>query len=102
MGLLCPSLARPPADGRFSSSSTACCGVKVARLLARQEVEVDSLAFIVLSALDLESDAYSFPYVARWAGGDVKVVAETGTRVVSCTEAILDQLESVGLTTSPA
>jgi DNA primase len=69
---------------------------------ARQEVEVESVAFIVLSALNLQSGSYSFPYVARWAGGDTKLLAETGTRVVSCAGSILKQLEAANLTVSPA
>ncbi|MBA2313410.1 MAG: hypothetical protein H0V97_11525 [Actinobacteria bacterium] len=61
---------------------------------SRQEVEVESVAFIVLSALGLDSASYSFPYVARWAGGDPKVITETGARVVSCARSILEQLET--------
>ncbi len=69
---------------------------------SRQEVEVESVAFIVLDALGMNSDSYSFPYVARWAGGDMEVIAETGARVVSCAKSILDQLATVDLTASPA
>jgi antirestriction protein ArdC len=69
---------------------------------SRQEIEVESVAFIVLDALGMNSDSYSFPYVARWTGGDVQVIAETGARVVSCAKSILDQLETADLTTSPA
>ncbi|MGH9197348.1 MAG: ArdC family protein, partial [Acidimicrobiia bacterium] len=68
-------------------------GDGLARDRSRQEIEVESVAFIVLSALDLDSGSYSFPYVARWAGGDVKVIAETGTRVVGCAKSILQHLE---------
>lgn len=66
------------------------------------EVEVESIAFVVQNALGEDSAAYSFPYVARWASGDLKLIAETGSRVVACASEILTHLEDWGLTTSPA
>lgn len=69
---------------------------------SHQEVEVESVAFVVLDALGMSSDSYSFPYVARWAGGDVQVIAETGARVMSCAKSILERLGAADLTTSPA
>ena len=56
---------------------------------SRQEVEVESVAYVVLQALGLSSDEYSFPYVARWAEGDVEKVKETGERVLECAKGIL-------------
>jgi hypothetical protein len=44
------------------------------------EVEVESVAFIVLDALGLASDGYSFPYVAQWAGGDVEMLNRSRRR----------------------
>ena len=32
------------------------------------------VAYLVCRELGLETDAYTFPYVATWAGGEVKVV----------------------------
>lgn len=53
------------------------------------EVEVESVAFVVLDALGMASDDYSFPYVARWSGGDIDIMKETGERVMSCGRTIL-------------
>jgi antirestriction protein ArdC len=59
---------------------------------ARREVEAESVAYIVCRALGLETADYSFGYVAGWSGGDVKVVQETGTRVMAVASQILDAL----------
>jgi hypothetical protein len=59
----------------------------------REEVEVESVAFVVLDALGLASDDYSFPYVARWANGDVEILRQTAERVVSCASRILGGLQ---------
>jgi hypothetical protein len=50
----------------------------------------------------MNSDFYSFPYVVRWTGGDVEVIAETEARVVWCAKSILEHLETADLTASPA
>jgi antirestriction protein ArdC len=55
----------------------------------RQEVEVESTAFVVLAALQLASDDYSFPYVARWSDGEIEVVKSTADKAVSCASRIL-------------
>ena len=60
------------------------------------EVEVESVAFIVLDAVGLASDDYSFPYVARWASGDLEVVKATAGRVVDCASRILAGVEREG------
>ncbi len=57
------------------------------------EVEAESVAFVVCSSLGLDSSDYSFPYVARWGGGDSEVVAATAHRVIA---AAGDILASVG------
>ena len=53
------------------------------------EVEVESVAFIVLDALGLSSDDYSFPYVARWSNGDIQLVKASAERVIACAKAIV-------------
>ena len=58
-----------------------------------QEVEVESVAFVVLDALGIASDDYSFPYVARWSNGDVDVIREAASCVTSCASMILKSLE---------
>ena len=57
------------------------------------EVEAESVAFVVSSVLGLNTSDYSFPYVARWSGGDAELVAATAERVIA---AARDLLASVG------
>jgi hypothetical protein len=54
-----------------------------------QEIEVESVAFIVLDALGLKSDDYSFPYVARWSRGDLDAIKGSADRAITCSRAIL-------------
>jgi hypothetical protein len=56
------------------------------------EVEVESVAFIVLDALGLASDTYSFPYVARWSTGDVELVKSSAEKVVAFAKQVLAPL----------
>lgn len=58
------------------------------------EVEAESVAYLVCQAAGLASDGYSFPYVARWAGGKAEVVRETAERVLGAARAILAALEA--------
>jgi hypothetical protein len=69
----------------------------------RAEVEAESVAFVTLSALGVDTDDYSFPYVSGWATAadgttPVDVVKQTGQRVQKAAAAILDKLpiETVG------
>ncbi len=57
------------------------------------EVEVESVAFVVCNAIGLETGEYSFPYVTRWAEGDVQRVKETAQRVTECASGMLARLE---------
>jgi hypothetical protein len=54
------------------------------------EVEAESVAFVVCSSLGLDTSDYSFPYVARWGGGDAEVVAATAERVIGAARDILN------------
>ena len=56
------------------------------------EVEAESIAYIVCAYLGIESDSYSFPYVARWSDGDMNLVRTTADRVVSRSHEIITQL----------
>lgn len=56
---------------------------------ARQEVEVESVAFVVLDALGLASNDYSFPYVTRWSHGDLDLVKQSAERAISCATQVL-------------
>jgi N-terminal domain of anti-restriction factor ArdC/IrrE N-terminal-like domain len=58
----------------------------------RMEVEADSVAYLVASALGVDGSSYSFPYVATWSKGDPKVVMEVGDRVSKAARQILDTL----------
>jgi hypothetical protein len=55
-----------------------------------KEVEAESVAYVVASVHGMTTDAYSFPYVALWAGeGGLKAVAETQARVAQAAKAII-------------
>ena len=53
------------------------------------EVEVESVAFVVLDALNVATGDYSFPYVAQWSSGDADLVRKSADRVISCARSIL-------------
>lgn len=57
------------------------------------EVEVESVAFIVLDALGLDSSGYSFNYVARWSNGDPELVKAAAERGTTAANTILDVLD---------
>lgn len=59
---------------------------------ARQEIEAESVAYIVLGANGIEADAYSFGYVASWSDGDTDLVRTTSERVLTCARTVLDRL----------
>lgn len=55
-----------------------------------KEVEAESVAFIVARAHGMPTDAYSFAYVAAWAGEDHDtVLAKTAQRVAACARVII-------------
>jgi antirestriction protein ArdC len=57
------------------------------------ELEAESIAFVVLDALGIASDDYSFAYVASWAGGGDQAIAairESGSRIARAARQILD------------
>ncbi len=70
-------------------------GNELARSREIQEVEVESVAYIVCDALGLDTGDYSFAYVARWSDGSSDLVKETGERVVECARTILCSLSDV-------
>jgi len=61
----------------------------------RCECEAESTAYLVCSELGLASDSYSFPYVASWAKGDMKVVTAAADKVLSCADEIIRALDQV-------
>ena len=44
------------------------------------EVEAESVAYVVATAAGLATDAYSLPYVAQWAEGNVNAIKATASR----------------------
>jgi hypothetical protein len=55
-----------------------------------KEVEAESVAFIVAAAHGMQTDDYSFPYIATWAGDEgPKAVAATQSRVAQAASAII-------------
>jgi antirestriction protein ArdC len=58
------------------------------------EIEAESVAYLVCGSTGLASDAYSFGYVATWAGGDTDAIRATAERVTTCAARILDALDT--------
>jgi hypothetical protein len=60
-----------------------------------REVEAESVAYVVCSALGLDSSSYSFPYVSHWAQGEsaAKLVQQSGERIAKTARTILEALE---------
>jgi antirestriction protein ArdC len=63
---------------------------------ALAELEAESVAFIVADGLDIQSDAWSFGYVASWSGGGEEAIAAiktAGTRIQRTADRILSALQ---------
>jgi len=63
---------------------------------ALKELEAESVAYVVCSELDIDSSAYSFGYLAGWAGGGEeasKAISASAQRINQAARAILDALE---------
>jgi len=63
---------------------------------ALAELEAESVAFIVADGLDIQSDAWSFGYVASWSGGGEEAIAAikaAGTRIQRTAGRILSALQ---------
>lgn len=58
----------------------------------RIEVEAESVAFMVCTEAGMPAGSYSLPYVAEWADGDSKIIADTAGRVITAARAITDAL----------
>ena len=69
---------------------------------ARAEVEAESVAYLVAAAHGLDSNDYSVPYVAGWAGGATGLVLESAERVLSTASRILHQAPPAGSPSAPA
>lgn len=60
----------------------------------RAETEAESSAYVVLSALGVDSGGYSAPYVSSWAGTDMAMVSATAQTVVKVARKILAGIEA--------
>jgi Zn-dependent peptidase ImmA (M78 family) len=58
-----------------------------------REVEAESVAYCVMSALGVDSASYSFGYVAHWSGSDPEKVEKVADRVQKATAEILTFVE---------
>lgn len=57
---------------------------------SHQEVEAESVAFVVSRVHGMSTDDYSFPYVAGWAGEDAQeVIAKAAQRVAAAARDII-------------
>jgi antirestriction protein ArdC len=61
---------------------------------ATKEVEAESVAFVVLHALGLDSAEYSLGYVAHWSKGDAKLIQDVAVRVQKTAKIILALFET--------
>ena len=68
-------------------------GDGVSRTREIEEVEVESVAYVVCGALGLDTGDYSFAYVARWSRGVAQLITATAERVIDCSRQILNSLE---------
>ena len=74
------------------------------RDLARpiKEVEAESVAYLLSQSVGLDSGAYSVPYVANWARGDVEVVRTTAEQVLTTTKRLVTTIETeLGIELTP-
>ena len=79
---------------RCGHLDTAAVGEDVHR--GRKETEAESVAHIVLRALDMDSAAYSDAYVFGWANGDMDLVKECAETVLRVAKQILADLTPPG------
>ena len=69
-------------------------GIKFPRHV--QEVEAESVAYVVAKAHSMDTDEYSFPYVARWAGEDgVSALVTTQQRVAKASKELIEASNSI-------
>jgi hypothetical protein len=87
----CKTLAHERAHMVLGHGSESCTDPR-----SRVEVEAESVAFVVLAALGLDTSGYSLPYVAGWAadGKELEAVVETADRVIGAAREILATIES--------
>ena len=55
----------------------------------RAEVEAASIAYIVATGAGMDTTGYMVPYVAGWVGGDVQLLRESATKVLTIARGIV-------------
>ncbi len=58
-----------------------------------REVEAESVAYLLGQTIGLDSQAYSVPYIAGWAVGDLDLVETTAQQVLATTKQLVETLE---------
>jgi len=58
-----------------------------------REVEAESVAYLLGQTIGLDSQAYSVPYIAGWASGDLDLVRTTAQQVLATTKQLVEALE---------
>ena len=86
---------------RMPATLVGAAMTSVGQCRGRIEVEAESVAYLITASHGLDSSAYTFPYVAGWAGtvDSVKpetVVRATGERVLAAARVILAATEHIG------
>jgi N-terminal domain of anti-restriction factor ArdC len=59
-----------------------------------QEVEAESVAYLLCQTIQLDSSSYTIPYLARWSFGDPELAETTAQRILTTTAAMVTALES--------
>ena len=60
------------------------------RCRGQAEIEAESIAYLVTADAGLDAANYSVPYLATWSGGDIDLLRESMTRVVTASRAICE------------
>ncbi len=58
-----------------------------------REVEAESVAYLLGQTIGLDSQAYSVPYIAGWAVGDLDLIETTAQQVLATTKQLVETLE---------
>ena len=60
------------------------------RCRGQAEIEAESIAYLVTAQAGLDTRDYSVPYLAGWSGGDIDLLRESMTRVITASRAICE------------
>jgi antirestriction protein ArdC len=60
------------------------------RCRGQAEIEAESIAYLVTTDAGLDAANYSVPYLAGWSGGNIDLLRESMTRVVTTSRAICE------------